>query len=105
MFAHYPKSAGQIEFGLQVVLGILFLFAAFLYFSVRDIITGADAVERLAILVTATQILCLAFILSVVSTFFRRWMTNPPLILIWGALLLAAATSATCGSLLFISAL
>lgn len=105
MLAQYPKLAGKIEFGLQVVLGILFLFAAFLYFSIRDIIVGPDAADRVALLVTATQILCLAFVLSVISTFFRRWMINPPLVLIWGALMLAASVAALCGTLLFLSAM
>ncbi len=105
MLAQYPKLAGKIEFGLQVVLGILFLFAAFLYFIIRDAITGPDAVDRGAILVTATEILGLSFVLSVIPTFFRSRMKDPPLVLIWGALMLAATTAALCGGLLFLSAM
>ena len=105
MLSDYPKWARQVEFGLQVSLGILFLFGCLLYFNIRDLVTGPDETERIDLMVRSIQILGISFVLSVAARFVRRAMIDPPLVLIWAALLVTAAIAAVCAALLYLSVL
>ena len=90
MAQQYPGKAGPVERAIQIVLGITALAFAGLYSMVSVEVSLPDTAERAAIMLEAVQVGGIAFALAVAATFVRKWVTEPPLVFIWGMLLITA---------------
>ena len=105
MLQDYPKRASSWESLAQLVLLCSTLIVAGFYATVVERGHEPDAAERAAVVMQALKIVGVAFLLALSATFLRRTRTNPPLVLIWAALLVVAAVTCVMSCLLLLSAL
>ena len=105
MLERYPAKAGTWELCLQTVLALATFLMVAIFVTVKARVATVDVAERLAYMLEATQITGLAFLLAIAGGLLRRWSENPPLILVWAALLAVAAVAGVSGGLHFMTAL
>jgi len=105
MLERYPAKAGTWEICLQLTLALAALLMTAIMATVQARVAAVDVALRLDYMLEATQITGIAFLLAVAAGFLRRWSENPPLVLIWAALLVVAAVAGASGGLHFLTAL
>lgn len=105
MLDRYPKHAATTESALQVATVVTLLAFVGLYSELRMRVALPDVDEQLDIMMEATKISGLAFLVAGATTFLRRYMTDPPLVLIWAALLAIAAVAWILSGLIFLSSM
>ena len=105
MLRNYPKRSATIEVAVQLVLAITTLAIAAFYSTIAEQQLLPKDSTRLPIIMQAMKITGLAFLLAVSASVLRRFMTNPPLTLIWAAILVVATVTWALGCLTFLSSI
>ena len=105
MLQNYPARAKSWESLVQIVLLISVLAIAGFYSTIAERAHEPEAAERLAVMMQALKVSGVAFLLALSATWLRRTKTEPPLALIWAALLVVAVVSWAMSCLLLLSAL
>lgn len=104
MLQRYPKSAGSWEAVVQIAAAIGLLAMAGIYSTIVERAALPDIAARLEVMLLALKITGVALLLALAVTFLRRHMKDPPLVLLWGAILAVAAIAWACGCLIFLTA-
>ncbi len=106
MLTDYPARAQTWETLVQMPSAFSFLVVlGYAGISGQFSEDEAEATARINAILPAMKILGVTFALAISAGFLRRWTRDPPLALIWAALLASAAVACTCGVLLFLSAI
>ena len=105
MLRNYPKRATRIESIVQLVLAITTLAVAAFYSVTVERQLHMDDADRLPIMMQALKISGASFLLAVSASFLRRFMVDPPLALIWAAILIVASVAWLLACLTLLSSL
>jgi len=105
MLQNYPSRAKGWESFAQILLLISVLAIAGFYSTMAERAHEPEFEERLAVVMQALKTSGVAFLLALSATWLRRTKTEPPLALIWGALLVVAVVAWAMSCLLVLSAL
>ncbi len=105
MLQNYPERAKSWESLAQIVLLISVLAIAGFYSTIAERAHEPEIEARLAVMMHALKAAGVAFLLALSATFLRRAMIQPPLVLIWAALLVVAVVAWAMSCLLLLSAL
>lgn len=105
MLNRYPKHAAKIENVLQLATLVTMLAFVGFYSVLRKRAALPDVDDHLNVMMDAIKISGLAFLLAASTTFLRRYMTDPPLALIWAGLLAITAVAWILSGFIFLSAM
>ena len=105
MLQSYPKRSRDWESFAQIIILISVLAMAGFYSTIVKQAHEPEVAERLAVMMQALKTSGVAFLLALSATLLRRARMDPPLVLIWAALLAVAVVAWALSCLLLLSAL